>query len=114
MKIVSTIILAILVLLAVSSGITKILLLQQDVDFFGKYGFSNPILIVYGLVQLLGGLLMAVTKTRFIGAVIAAITFLISLVVLLMEGNIPVGIATMIATLLLGVVMKQSWRPASS
>lgn len=113
MKAVSTIILAVLILLAVSSGITKILLMQQDVDFFGKYGFSNPILVVYGLVQLIGGLLLVFTRTRFVGAAIVAITFLISLVVILMDGNIPVGIATVIATLLLGVVMKQSWQPAA-
>jgi hypothetical protein len=113
MKAVSTIILTILILLAVSSGITKILLMQQDVNFFGKYGFSNPILIAYGLVQLIGGLLLVFTITRFVGATIVAITFLISLVMLLMEGNIPVSIATVIATLLLGVIMKQSWQPAA-
>jgi len=87
--------------------------MQQDVNFFGKYGFSNPILIIYGLVQLIGGLLLVFTRTRFVGAAIVAITFLISLVVLLMEGNIPVSIATVVATLLLGVIMKQSWPPAA-
>lgn len=113
MKAVSTIILVILILLAVSSGITKILLMQQDVEFFGKYGFSNPILVAFGLIQVIGGLLLVFTKTRFVGAVIVAITFLISLVVILIEGNIPVGIATVIAMLLLGVVMKQSWKPTA-
>jgi hypothetical protein len=113
MKPVSTIILAILILLAMSSGITKISLMQQDVDFFGKYGFSDPILIGYGLAQLFGGLLLVFTKTRFVGAAIVAVTFLVSLALLLIEGNIPVSIITMVATLLLGVVMKQSWRPVA-
>lgn len=113
MKAVSTIILVVLILLAVSSGITKILLIQQDVDFFGKYGFSNPILVIYGCVQLIGGLLMVFARTRFVGAAIVAVTFLISLVVIALEGNIPVGVVTLIATMLLGVVMKQSWRPAA-
>ena len=112
MKILSTIILVILIFLAVSSGITKVTLMQQDVDFFGKYGFSNPILITYGLVQLIGGVLLIFKKTRFVGAAIVAITFLISLVVLLADGNIPVSIATVVATLLSGVIMKQSWRVA--
>lgn len=114
MKIVSTIILVVLILLAVSSGITKVALMQQDVDFFGKYGFSNPILIAYGLVQFIGGVLMVFKKTRFVGATIVAITFLISLAVLLMEGNLPVSVATIVATLLLGVTMKQSWKTAAS
>ena len=114
MKIVFTVILAVLVFLAVSSGITKIVLMQQDVDFFGKYGFTNPILIAYGAVQLIGGILLPFKKTRFAGAAIVAATFLISLVVLLMEGNILVSIATIVATLLLGVVMKLSWKNTPS
>jgi len=113
MKSVSIIILVILTLLAVSSGITKILLMPQDVDFFGKYGFSGAILIAFGLVQLLGGLLLVFTKTRFVGAAIVSVTFLVSLAMLLMEGNIPISIITAVTTLLLGVVMKQSWRSAA-
>jgi len=110
MKIVHTVILVLLIFLALSSGVTKIALMQQDVDFFGKYGFSEPILVAYGAVQLIGGVLLPFKKTRFVGAAIVAITFLVSLAVLLMDGNIPVSIATLVATLLLGVVMKRSWK----
>lgn len=113
MKAVSKIILALLTLLAASSGITKILLMQQDVDFFGKYGFSSPMLIVFGSVQLLGGLLLVFPKTRFAGAAIVAVTFLVSLPMLLMDGNMAISIVTLVTILLLGVVMKQSWRPAA-
>ena len=114
MKLASTIVLVLLILLAISSGVTKIALMQQDVDFFGKYGFTNPILIAFGTTQLIGGVLLAFKKTRFSGAAIVAITFLISLVVLLLEGNIPVSIVTLFATLMLGVVMKQSWNAVPS
>ncbi len=114
MKLASTIILIILMFLAISSGVTKIALLQQEVDFFGKYGFTNPILIAFGATQLIGGVLLAFKKTRFSGAAIVAITFLISLVVLLMEGNIPVSIVTLLATLMLGIVMKQNWNAVPS
>lgn len=114
MKVAYTIILVILTFLAVSSGITKVLLMQQDVDFFSQYGFSNTFLFIYGTVQLIGGFLLPFSKTRFVGAAIVAITFLISLVVLLMDGNIPVSIVTLVMTLLLGVVMKQSWKTALS
>jgi len=113
-QLVSTVILVVLVFLAVSAGITKIILMQRDVDFFGKYGFSEPILIAYGATQLIGGVLLSFRKTRFVGAAIVALTFLVSLVVLLIEGNIPVSIATIIATLLLGRVMRQSWNAAAS
>ena len=111
MKIAYTIVLVILTLLAISSGLTKVLLLEQDVEFFGRYGFTNPILIAYGAVQLIGGVLLPFIKTRFAGAAIVAVTFIVSLVVLLMDGNIPVSVVTILMTLLLGLVMKQSWNP---
>lgn len=114
MKFISITILVILTLLAVSSGITKVMLMPQDVEFFGQYGFSDPILMIYGAVQLIGGVLLPFRKTRFVGAAIVAITFLISLVVLLMEGNLPVSVVTIVPTLLLGLVMKQSWKSTPS
>ena len=114
MKVAYTIILVILIFLAISSGITKVLLMQRDVEFFSQYGFSNIILITYGAVQLIGGVLLPFGKTRFVGAAIVASTFLISFVVLLMDGNIPVSIVTIAMTLLLGVVMKQSWKTPPS
>lgn len=111
MKAVSIIVLTLLTLLAVASGTAKILLLQQEVDFFGKYGVSDLVLIVFGSVQLLGGLLLITASTRFVGAAVVAATFLVSLVMLLMDGNIPASIATAVATLLLAAVMKQNWKP---
>lgn len=112
MKVAFTAVLILLVFLSISSGITKISLMQQDVEFFGKYGFSNPILIAFGATQLIGGLLLPFRKTRFAGAAVVAITFLVSLVLLLLDGNIPVSLVTLLMTILLGVVMKQSWRNA--
>ncbi len=114
MKIASTIILVLLVFLAVSSGATKIALMPQDVEFFGKYGFSNPTLIGFGATQLTGGILLPFRKTRFAGAAIVAITFLVSLVLLMLDDNLPVSAVTMVALLLLGVVMKKSWNTTSS
>jgi len=110
MKIAYSILLAILTFLAVSSGITKISLMPQDVVFFGKYGFSNPMLIAFGAIQLIGGVLLPFKKARFAGAAIVAGTFLVSLAILLMDGNIPISIVTAVATILLIVVMKLSWR----
>lgn len=110
MKVALAILLAILTVLALFSGITKIALMPQDVEFFGHYGFSNAMLISFGVAQVIGGILLPFKKTRFWGAAIVAITFLISLAMLLMDGNIPVSVITAVATLLLFVVMKLSWR----
>ncbi len=99
---------AILVFLATSSGVTKIMLIPQDVEFFGNYGFTNPILILYGTSQLIGGIMLIIQKTRFAGAIIIAITFAISAIVLILAEKFGFTIFTFIALLMLGVVIKQS------
>ena len=108
MKIVHKLILVVLVFLAVSSGVTKIMLMPQDVEFFGAYGFTDPILIAFGIIQLLGGLLLALPKTRIIGALCVAITFLISAVILGLSGNIIVTTITLICVALLGYIIQRS------
>lgn len=50
MKTRGTVILAILIFLAVSSDIPKVLLMREDVEFFGKHGFSEVKFIAYALV----------------------------------------------------------------
>jgi hypothetical protein len=107
MKIFLYIVLTILVFLALSSGITKIILMPEDVEFFGQYGFTNPVLIAYGGVQLIGGILLAMPKTRVIGALVVALTFLVSAVVLALAGNIPVTIVTLVCVFLLIVIARK-------
>lgn len=109
MKIAFSILLVLLTALAVLSGVTKITLMPNEVEFFSQYGFSNPMLIAFGAVQLVGGILLPWKKTRFAGATVVALTFLVSLAILLMDGNMPVSIVTAIVTILLFVVMKLSW-----
>jgi putative oxidoreductase len=108
LKIVLYVIVAILAFLAISSGITKIMLMPRDVEFFGAYGFTDAILFSYGTVQLLGGVLFVWPRTRTIGAIVVAITFMVSAVVLILEGNIPVTIITIASVFLLGVAVKLS------
>jgi len=88
------------------------MLMEQDVEFFGQY--SNPILIVFGIVQFLGGILLAVPRTRVIGAIVVAVTFLVSLVVLVMSKNFPFAIITLICIGLLVGVVKLSERSKES
>jgi len=114
MKIAYTIILVILTLLAAFSGIAKLLLVPQEVDFFGRYGFSNIVIIAFGAVQLIGGILLILGTTRFVGAALVAITFLVSLVLLLVDGNILMSAVTLVMTILLIVIMRRSWKGAST
>jgi len=108
MKIFYWLILAVLVFLAISAGGTKVMLMQQDVEFFGRYGFTNTMLIVFGVAQLLGGVLLIWLKTRAVGAIIVAITFLVSAVILVFAGSYPLAIVTAICVSALGYIVRQS------
>jgi hypothetical protein len=85
------------------------MLIQQEVEFFGPYGFTNPILVAFGLIQLVGALLLPLPKIRIIGAFIISITFLISAAILLMSGNIPMAFITLAFVLLAAFIAKQSF-----
>jgi len=109
MKLFFNVVLIFLIFLAASSGITKVILMQHDVAFFGQFGFTNLTLIWFGVVQLLGGLLLAIPKTRVVGAAIVAMTFFMSAAILVMAGNVIMAIVTLVCILLLGVVIKKSF-----
>lgn len=108
MKIVMKIILGVLVFLAISSGITKIMLMPQETEFFGKYGFNDIMLMIFGVIQVIGGVVMIMPKLRTYGAIAVVITFGISLILLILEGNYPVSVVTLIAMALLVLIIKQN------
>ena len=108
MKIFLNLVIVILTFLALSSGVTKVLLMQQEIEFFGGSGFTNPIIVSFGIVQILGGVLLAIQRTRILGSAVVAVTFLISAVLLAKAGNIPVAVVTTVCIALLGLVIQQS------
>ena len=108
MKILLKINLAILVLLAVSSGITKVMLMSQEVAFFSSVGFNDLLLIIFGISQVVGGLALIFVKTRLIGSIIVGLTFVLSAVVLFMASKLVLVGITAVTLVMLGIVMKKS------
>jgi hypothetical protein len=104
-------ILGVLVFLSLSSGITKVLLMEQDVEFFGGYGFSNPILIAFGALQIISGLMLLIPKSRLAGALIVSATFIISLFILVLEQSVVPSLLTVISLAMLGFVIQQTIKP---
>lgn len=97
-------VLILLVLLSIAAGVSKILLMEQEARFFAAFGVTDSLLIAFGIFQVLGGLLLAVPRTRLVGAAIVAVTFIISAVLLLLAGSWGVAAVTIIAMLLLVLV----------
>lgn len=106
MKIVMTMILLLLVLLSISSGINKIMLMPQEVEFFGGAGMSNMVIIAFGAVQVMGGSLLIAPKSRLWGVFVMVVTFTISTVLILIGGSIGFGLFSILPIILLGLIAR--------
>lgn len=110
MKIFLMVTITLLSLLALTSGVTKVALMQQDLEFFGRHGFSEAMLVAFGLAQILGAVLMSLGRTRIVGTTIVTLTFAVSLALLILDHNIAMSVITGIALVLLLVVLWSSVR----
>jgi hypothetical protein len=95
MKITTKIALAVMMFLAAASGIAKILLIPQEVAFFGAFGFNKYLLMGFGLLQVLGAILLLVAKSRMFGITLVGVTFVVSALVLLTAGKIATALVTL-------------------
>ncbi len=106
MKIFKIIILVLLILLGISSGTAKIMLIPGEMEFFQGAGFSKTLIVLFGITQLIGGILLVFKKVRKQGAIIIAITFCISTVFIFLSGKIAFGFFSILPILLAGIIVK--------
>lgn len=105
MKILKLVILVLLVLMSLAAGVAKIMQMPQEMKFFEDIGLSLGLLVPFGVVQVIGGVLAAIPKTRKLGLIIMPLVFLGSAVMVFMSGNmgfaavslIPAGLAGALA-----------------
>mgnify|MGYP001547720262 FL=1 len=82
----------------------------QEMEFLQGVGLSKILIMVYGLVQIAGGVLLAPQKTRIFGAVLVSLAFVISTVLIFAAGNWAFGLFSVIPIALAGVVIYQAAR----
>ncbi len=96
MKVLRVINLVLIVLLSASSALAKIMLMPQEVEFFGQAGLSKPMLVAFGSLQMLAALLFVTTKLRKAGAILAALAFLGSAITIFISGNTAFGLISLL------------------
>ena len=84
--------------------------LPQEVEFLQSVGLGKILIILFGLVQIAGGVLLAPKKTRMIGAVLVASVFILSTVFIFVKGYSVFGLISMLPIALTGVVIYQTSR----
>ena len=114
MKIVNILIVAIIALLSIAAGLAKVMQTQQEMAFLQGFGFSSALIIAFGLVQVLGGVLLLPKKTRLPGAILAASALVVSTVLIFVGGNLTFGLVSILPIALAGVIIYQSARITNS
>ena len=112
MRILNIVLIVIIVLLSIAAGSAKVMAVPEEVRFLERFGFSIALISAYGIGQILGGLLLALPKTRMIGAVITIVAFSISTVLIVVSGNVVFGLVSVVPIALTCFVVAQTRKPA--
>lgn len=110
MKIVNFLIIAVIALLSIAAGLAKVLQTPQEMEFLQGLGLSPAVIIVFGLVQIAGGVLVVPPRTRLVGAILATSALAVSTILIFMGGNLEFGLFSIIPIALAGVIIYQSAR----
>ncbi|MCA9691111.1 MAG: DoxX family protein [Nannocystaceae bacterium] len=85
-----------LTLLSISTGAVKLARMEAEMVIFREIGFSDGVTIAFGVVQLIGGLLLLPEKTTRLGAWIMLPTFVFATGVVFANGMIPFGVSSLL------------------
>lgn len=109
MKIARTVLAVILGLLSIAAGAAKVTLVPEEAAFLQKFGFTDTLIIAFGLIQLFSGVLLIVPRTRAYGASICCVGFAVSAMLLLIAGNLAFGSVSLLPIVLAGFIAVQSF-----
>jgi len=106
MKTAQKILLILITLLAIAAGVAKVMQVPNEVAFFENLGLSTTLLLAFGVLQILGGILLVIPKTRVFGIGLTALMFLASAIMLFMSGTIPFALVSLLPVVLTLLLLK--------
>ncbi|MEQ1900778.1 MAG: hypothetical protein ABL866_08600 [Devosia sp.] len=86
MKVARLALFVILVLLSISTGVTKLVQLPAEMQLFQNAGWGVPVILAFGVLQLAGGLMLIWPPSRRYGAVVMIATFAVASAVVFING----------------------------
>ena len=105
MKAIQKINLVLLILISLGAGAAKVLQEPTEVKYFMDAGFGLNALLLLGGAQILAGILLMFQNIRRRGAVIAAAAFLVSTIIIFMQGQISFAAFSLLPILMAGFVI---------
>ena len=82
--------------LSLAAAIPKLARLPSEVEFFSSVGLGKGALVMFGALQLAGGVLLVFRRTRLWGSAIAALAFVGSAAMLFSTGQILFGAVSLL------------------
>ena len=112
MKIINIVLVALMALLSVVAGLAKVMQVPEEMAFLSGLGLDNTMILIFGITQVVGGILLAIPKTKLFGAVTVVFTFLISAILVLVSGNLTLGIVSMLPVAITSYIVYQTLKRA--
>ena len=94
-----------LVLLGAAAGFAKITQAPPEVAFFQGLGLGTIVVIALGVLQLVSAVLLIFESRRHIGAILLGVTFSLSVIMILMTGQVGFALVSIIPVLMAGLVI---------
>ena len=91
--------------LSIAAGIPKVLQSGQELAFLSALGFTGSAVAVLGVFQCAGGALLLWPRLLVPASVIAGLALLVSSIALLVGGNVPFGVFSLLPLVFLTVAV---------
>lgn len=112
MKTVINLLIVIIALLSLAAGIAKVTNSPQEVQFLQSFGFNGFAIVLYGAVQISAATLLSVgallshKTAQLVGAIIVALGFLLSSILIFSSGSWIFGLVSLLPVALTCLVIK--------
>ena len=110
MKILNMLLVVGIALLSVAAGLAKVMQTPQEMEFLQGVGLSTVLIVIFGMVQIVGGVLLVPRITRLPGAILATSALVLSTVLIFVGGNLTFGLFSILPVALAAVIIYQSSR----
>jgi len=105
--------LGLLVVLGVAAGASKIVRLPFEVAIFGAAGFTDKAIVIIGMTQIMGAIMLLLPSARPHGGAVLAATFALFAVLTFMIGEIALGLVLLLPVAMGCVVVATNKVPES-
>jgi hypothetical protein len=85
-----------LIVLGVATGAVKLAQMPDEMRIFLAAGFGTGLIMAFGVVQILGALLVIPDQTQRIGAGVLAVSFIVATGVLFANSMVPFGVVSVL------------------